>query len=206
METAEEIIRYLTDTYQPEAIIVYGSFADGSAGAHSDFDALVIADHEKAHDASRVGGVTLDVFVEPPDTFRADYDPEAFVQVWDGQIVLDRTGAASRLRQRVLDHIARLPPKSPEAVRQAVGWCEKMAERTGRGDAEGFYRWHWLLSDSLEIWSDAKGLPYFGPKKALRRMEREDPEAFRVYAAALREMSRARLDAWIALLRRLAPA
>lgn len=43
MEIADRIIDYLKETYQPEAIIAYGSFADGSANSNSDFDALVIA-------------------------------------------------------------------------------------------------------------------------------------------------------------------
>jgi len=43
MEITDKIFAYLKDTYQPDAIIVYGSFADGSATKNSDFDALVIA-------------------------------------------------------------------------------------------------------------------------------------------------------------------
>ena len=92
MKTNEQIICYLTDTYQPEAVIVYGSFADGSANEHSDFDALVIADHAKAHDNAVIGGTVLDVFVYPPDVFRAEYDPEDFVQIFDGRIILDKNG------------------------------------------------------------------------------------------------------------------
>lgn len=34
------IIQYLTEKYQPDAIIVYGSYADGSFCDDSDFDAL----------------------------------------------------------------------------------------------------------------------------------------------------------------------
>ena len=51
------------------------------------FDALIIAGKEKAHDSSIVDGVVLDVFVYPTETFSADYDPEEFVQVWDGKTV-----------------------------------------------------------------------------------------------------------------------
>ena len=85
METADRIIAHLTETYRPDGIIVYGSFADGSASENSDFDALVIADHAKAHDASVIGGTVLDVFVYPPETFSAAYDPEDFIQVFDGK-------------------------------------------------------------------------------------------------------------------------
>ena len=71
----EEIIPYILDTYRPEAVILYGSFANGTNNAHSDFDALVIAPGEKRHDASVVAGITLDVFIYPRETFQGDYDP-----------------------------------------------------------------------------------------------------------------------------------
>ena len=46
MEIEEKIISYLMETYQPDAIITYGSFADNSENMNSDFDALV-----RAHNA-----------------------------------------------------------------------------------------------------------------------------------------------------------
>ena len=92
MVNTEKIVGYLKKAYQPDAVIVYGSFADGSANLNSDFDALIIAGKEKAHDSSIADGVVLDVFVYPAETFSADYDPEEFVQVWDGKIVLDEHG------------------------------------------------------------------------------------------------------------------
>ena len=67
-----------------------------------DFDALIIAGKEKAHDSSIVDGVVLDVFVYPAETFSADYDPEEFVQVWDGKTVLDEHGIAGQLKAKVL--------------------------------------------------------------------------------------------------------
>ena len=59
MTAPERILTYIQKTYQPEAVVVYGSFADGSAGAGSDFDALVIAGSRACHDASEIDGVTL---------------------------------------------------------------------------------------------------------------------------------------------------
>lgn len=67
-----------------------------------DFDALIIAGEEKTHDSSIVDGVVLDVFVYPTERFSADYDPEEFVQVWDGKIVLDEHGIAGQLKAKVL--------------------------------------------------------------------------------------------------------
>lgn len=107
MVNTEKIVGYLKKTYQPDAVIVYGSFADGSANLNSDFDALIIAGKEKAHDSSIVDGVVLDVFVYPAETFSADYDPEEFVQVWDGKIVLDEHGIAGQLKAKALQEFDR---------------------------------------------------------------------------------------------------
>ena len=205
MVNTDKILAYLKDTYQPDAIIAYGSFADGSANKNSDFDALVIADKEKTHDSSVIDGIVLDVFIYPSDTFCQNYDPEEFLQVWDGNILLDTNGVAACLQKQVLDYISHIPRKTVEEISQEVRWCEKMLSRTMREDAEGYYRWHWVLFDSLEIYFDVKGLHYYGPKKALRFLEQTDPEAFRIYTKALREFKREYLSAWISHLKSISP-
>ena len=55
----DTIIKYLIETYSPDAIIVYGSFVDGSANEHSDFDALVIANSSKKHDSSVIEDIPV---------------------------------------------------------------------------------------------------------------------------------------------------
>lgn len=205
MENTDRIIDYLKETYRPDAIIVYGSFADGSANKNSDFDALVIADKACGHDSSVIDDVVLDVFIHSSDTFQSDFDPEGFVQVWDGRIILDKTGIADHLQKRVLDYLEHIPRKTAEEIRQEISWCEKMLSRTMREDAEGYYRWHWLLSDSLEIYFDARGLHYFGPKKALRFMEQTDAASFQIYTKALCEFKRECLSEWISHLKSISP-
>ena len=101
----EIITEYLIETYKPEAIITYGSFGDGSFNENSDFDALVIADHAKYHDVSVVDNTVLDVFVYPVETFEADYDPEEFMQIFDGNVVLDKNGIGEGLKKRINDSI-----------------------------------------------------------------------------------------------------
>ena len=203
LETTDKIVAYLKDTYQPDAIIAYGSFADGSANKNSDFDALVIADSVRMHDSSVIDSIVLDVFIYPLETFQSEFDPEKFVQVWDGKIILDTEGIAARVQKRVLDYIAHIPQKTEEEIQQEVSWCEKMLSRTIREDAEGYYRWHWVLFDSLEIYFDVKGLYYDGPKKALHFLEQTDPESFQIYTKALREFKRDCLEEWISHLKHI---
>ena len=113
----EIITEYLIETYKPEAIITYGSFGDGSFNENSDFDALVIADHAKYHDASVVDNTVLDGFVYPVETFEEDYDPEEFMQIFDGEIVLDKNGIGEGLKKRINDYIDSLPSKYDEEIR-----------------------------------------------------------------------------------------
>lgn len=50
MDRTEKIIQYLIDKYSPSVLISYGSFADGSANAGSDYDALLVYDGRECHD------------------------------------------------------------------------------------------------------------------------------------------------------------
>lgn len=200
----KRILEYLEEAYAPEGILLYGSYAAGTQGEGSDFDALVVTTRAHArHDESVVDGVTLDVFLYAPEELRGAIDCEAFAQIADGRVLKDRDGMLAALQAQVREGLERLPRKSPEENRQQIAWCGKMLERTVRGDAEGLFRWHWLLADSLEIYCDARGWRYRGPKKELARMQAEAPEAFAVYQRALAEMSREALGEWIDLLGRL---
>ena len=206
MEITDKIISYLKETYQPDAIITYGSFADGSENENSDFDALVVADHEKMHDSSVINGVMLDVFIYPAELFRSEYSPEEFVQIRDGIIVSDKNGIADSLQKRVRSYIESAPKKTIDEIREEIRWCEKMVLRTMRNDAEGYYRWHWVLIDSLELYCDIRRTYYFGPKKTLRLMEQTDEEAFRKYSKALKIFEREYLSDWISYLKRISSA
>lgn len=199
----EEIVKYLKESYNPIAIIKYGSFADGSANENSDFDALVITTDVEKHDSSVVTDTVLDVWVYPENKFSSGYDPDEFLQVFDGIIIQDQRGLAKKLIDRVNEYIDQTPAKSDEDIIQEVAWCEKMLARTVREDAEGYYRWHWLLMDSLEIYFDIKHLYYHGPKKALKYMQNNDLETFDIYLRALKEMSQDNLAKWIGVLRAL---
>ena len=205
-DRARAIVEYLRETYAPEAIVVYGSFADGSNGPDSDFDALVITPCEAPwHDTSDFGDTRLDVFIYPPEAFAGDFDPEPFLQVFVGRIALDAHGTALALVDRVNRHLAALPRKSEPELRDAVAWCQKMLARAHRGDAEGHFRRHWLLTESLEIYMDLRGWRYPGPKKALRQMSQGDHESHALYARALADGTVEALARWVERLEALLP-
>lgn len=194
----QEIVEYIKEKYHPLALILYGSYADGSNNANSDFDALVITDgQEKTHDTSVQNGIQLDVFVFPSSIFSSNYAPEEFVQVFDGKIVIDTDGRASELIHNVRDYVAGKSQKPREEVADELSWCKKMLLRVARQDAEGMFRLHWLLVDSLEIYFDVINAFYFGPKKSLRWMEKHDPESFRCYSNALSESCISASEQWI---------
>jgi len=201
VNTLEQILHYIRHKYDPISIILYGSYANETNDLNSDFDALVIsAEHEPYHDTSFVDGVQLDVFVYPASCFAGDYDCEDFIQIFDGRIVEDRENMGRELQVNVQTYLQNRPRKARGEIQANVDWCAKMLERAGRCDAEGMFRWHWVLMDSLEIFCDVVGHPYFGPKKTLKWMEENHPAEFAVYQKALAEFCMDSLANWIACI------
>ena len=199
-----EIIEYIKRNYAPLSLIVYGSYADGSNNQNSDFDALVISEHQKElHDVSFVNRVQLDVFVYPASYFKGEFDCSNFIQLYDSKILLDTEGLGATLKKRVLSYIDNRPRRSDEEIKNQIAWCRKMLLRTKRGDTEGMFRWHWVLIDSLEFFCDAVGHAYWGPKKTLRWMEAAYPEGFINYKNALFKLDADSLEKWILYLEQL---
>lgn len=198
----EQILKYIKKKYNPISIILYGSYADGTNNQNSDFDALVIsADYEQYHDTSFVNDIQLDVFVYPVARFNEPYDCNDFVQLFDGKIVLDSKNVGKTLKENVLSYLQTRPQKTEADIKADIDWCVKMLERTKRNDTEGTFRWHWLLVDSLEIFCNIRKAPYYGPKKALKWMKENHPNAFLAYQRALTEFTFESLANWISYIK-----
>ena len=197
-----DILSYLAAAYDPIAIIVYGSFADGTSNLFSDFDALLVtADGERRHDDRFVDFTQLDVFVHPLSDFQGEYDPAEYARIYGGQILLDRNGVATALLKKVTQWVESRAKKTQEELDFNVSWCEKMLRRAERTDAEGCFRRHWLLVESLEIYTELRGWPYLGPKKALTQLEKKDRAVFALYERALSQNDYASLAAWVEHIR-----
>ncbi|MCD8149955.1 MAG: nucleotidyltransferase domain-containing protein [Clostridiales bacterium] len=195
------IISYLTTVYHPLAIITYGSYANGTNNQNSDYDALlIVSDGEKQHDCSVVDGIVLDIFIYPLSQVIGEINIEDFIQIFDGKIILDTDGAGQNLKDRVLRFMETRPCKTREEVAEEIQWCKKMLSRVQRGDAEGYFRWHWLLIDSLEIACDIFRQPYYGPKKSLKWLKAEHPDLFALYSTALKEFDEEALEEWVTCL------
>lgn len=197
------ILNHLYATYAPRALILYGSYADGTNNEGSDFDAMILADREPHHDVSIVDGVQLDVFVYPVDYFSRDAQLEEAVQLADGIVLHDPEGLGAALKARVQAYVKAQPASSREDNAESLAWCRKMLTRSGQGDPEGFYRWHWVLTESLPIACDLLSLPWRGPKKSLRSLAQARPDVYAVYARALAEFTPQALADWIDCLEAL---
>lgn len=198
----EKIISYIQQTYDPLSIILYGSYASGTNNLNSDFDSLVISrDHEQFHDTSFVNGIQLDVFVYPASYFDGSFDCNEFIQIFDGKILVDHDERGKTLQTKVRSYLQNRPQKSKAELDASVDWCVKMLARVRRYDAEGMFRWHWVLIDSLEIFCDIMRHPYLGPQKSLKWMEENHPGAFACYKKALEDFSMDSLENWIAYIK-----
>ncbi|OIK14578.1 hypothetical protein BIV60_11465 [Bacillus sp. MUM 116] len=62
-------------------------------------------------------------------------------------------------------------------------WLRKMYLRSNKN--EGNYRFHWMLKDSLEIYSSLNGIWYLGPKKAFSWLRENDEVAYNLFNNAL---------------------
>lgn len=96
-----EMVRRVVAGFDPEQIILFGSYATGTAGPDSDADLLVVMDFEGKRRAKVVelhgalGGVGLakDVFlVTPEELSHAEPDSIADTALQEGIVLYDRTG------------------------------------------------------------------------------------------------------------------
>lgn len=204
MSIKEKVVEYLKNKYNPNAIIIFGSYSDGSFDKSSDIDGLVIADDISEHDSSIIDGIILDIWIYPTLYFKEDYVLDHnILKIFDGDIVLDEKGLAIKLKKRVIDYINKMVPKTNDEIQEELLWCEKLYHRVERLDAEGYYRWHRLLTESVKIYCDIKHIYYYGPKKILLFMKNNDNEAFQLYNKVLKELNISYLREWIDYLNKL---
>lgn len=192
------IIKYLVERYNPHTIIMYGSFSNHTNNKNSDFDVLLISDNvQTQHDGTFIDGIELDAFIYSTNDFEKITNVSKFVQAFDGKIILDDKDFGKKLINDIKLYIKQHSVVAPEEKIHLQEWCYKMLTRTKRRDTEGMFRWHWLLHDSLEIYCNMRDMFYFGPKKTLLWIERNDKEGYELVDKALKTLDEVFLKDWI---------
>ena len=163
------ILRHLTERYKPVRFWPMAPMPTGPGGPHSDFDALVLTDGgAEGHDTAFVDGVQLDVFIYPAGFFDGDFSPGDFPQLADAALLLDRDGRGKGADRPGCGTGRPDGGRRPGRAPGADGMVPQDAPANGTRRCGGMFRWHWLLTDSLEICCGLLGTPYQGPKKSLR--------------------------------------
>jgi hypothetical protein len=189
-------------------ILLYGSRADGSANALSDYDVAGFA--PVAHvirDTRVVDGCFLDVFLYPGDAL--DRPTPELLKLRGSRILVQRDGTATRFLAE-LEAVYQQGPErlAEDEIRARDVWARKMALRAQRGDAEGDYRRVWLLTALLEDYFVTRQMWFEGPKKALQWLLTHDTVLYHAFQAALKpDTSVTAIDTLVDLVtRREAPS
>lgn len=199
------IMQYLMETHQPRAIIITGSYAEGSFDETSDFDCWLIGRDETLirHDTSTVNGVMLQAEIYPLSQMKAL--PERYMNYFvEVLIPYDPEGVAEEFMAHVRRRLAKIPCMPQAHKQQRMRYLDKMLRRAGKQDFPGDVRGHLMLYQSLQHWCEFTDRLYIGTRKTLRMMEQEDPESASLFRQALRSFHLEDMKAWIERLRILA--
>lgn len=192
------ILEYIRKTYHPMCIMVYGSYANGTNNEFSDFDCMIIVDKKTiSHDSSVIDSVRLDLFIYTLDEISQITDIEEVIQIFDANIIYDTDNLGKQLKEQVQSYINEHSKSSEAEKDNNRKWLLKMVERTTRNDTEGYYRYHWALVDSLEIYCSMRDKYYFGPKKTIAYLKKNDKQGYQYLDDTLRSMDTDKLNQWI---------
>lgn len=180
------VCKELQFEHAAHTILLYGSLADGTAGAESDVDLAAFGPVATVTRAAHVrDGTFIDAFVYPEVVLESP--EEEHLRLRGARILLQRGTSAEAFLERLdAKHRAGPEPLPPDELQARRVWAHKMLARSRRGDAEGNYRRAWLLTALLEDYFHLRGLWYEGPKKAMAWLRLNDPGTSEAFEQALR--------------------
>jgi predicted nucleotidyltransferase len=184
-ELIYSIKEYLIKKYGCHSIILYGSFANGDYSDESDIDLLCFCDDlEKENDMTEFNNRRLDAWIYKTEMINNCTD---FLHVRGGKILLDEknlcTGLLNNIDKQFITGPRQLSLEEKDFLKS---WLQKMLKRAEKGDIEGNFRYHWMLTDTLEIYFNIKGKWYLGPKKSLEWLNINDKTAYDLFNNALK--------------------
>ena len=191
-----KFVDYLKETYNPLAIITYGSFECGTNDEYSDFDCMIIV-NEKAssHDDTKIDGIPLDCFIFTREEVSGD-DIDAFLTVYDGNIIVDKDEIAKNLKERVRAYVAENSVISDDEKKFIASWINKTMHRAEKNDDEGNYRALAFLWESITDYFLLRDMFYFGSKKAAVYLKENDVEGYRLYHDAITKRTNDAINEW----------
>lgn len=174
---------YLVNRYNCHSIILYGSYANGTQTKESDIDVICFSDNiNPQNDTSKLLDIQLDAWIYP--TEKMD-NYEDLIHINDGIIVLNKKSICNQLMNNI-SYLYKEPIYiSENEVNFNKSWLIKTLSRAKKEDTEGNFRYHLLLTQSLEIYFQIIKVRYMGSKKSLEYLKNKDTEAFRFFEKAL---------------------
>jgi predicted nucleotidyltransferase len=180
----EAAVEYLMNTYHPRALLVYGSYVHGDQDEYSDFDCMVIVDEKtKNHDDAVIEGVQLDCFIYTADEILTE-DPDTFLPVYDAEILKD-DGIGEQLQKRVRQYIQEHEKIDDSEKAFIASWIRKMMKRVQKNDDEGNFRAVAFLWESLTDYCLLRDLFYFGSKKTIQYLRKNDRDGYELFHQAI---------------------
>lgn len=193
--TKNSIIKYLSDTYKPRAVLIYGSYVRGDFDKTSDFDCMVIVDEKTVkHDDSVINGVRLDCYVFTAEEVLSE-DPDLFVTAYDSELVID-DGIGKALKDRVRDYVREHEITDDAEKEFIASWIGKTMIRMKKGDDEGNYRAIALLWESLPDYYLLRNMFFFGSKQAILYLKQNDMTGYELFHNAISRKSIEAIEAW----------
>lgn len=198
----ERIIEYLKSTYDPISILLYGSYADGTNDETSDFDCmLIVPKKDKNHDDAVIDGVQLDCFIFTEEEVQNE-EVYPYLTAYDSNIVLDN-GIGAGLKRRVHEYVAEHTNTAKEEKDFLISWIQKTVARITKNDDEGNMRAVSFLAESLADYFVLRDMFYFGSKKAIRYLKKEDTEGYVLFHDAVTVRSNDAIIKWAEYIIRL---
>lgn len=181
----DAVKEYLKKEYNCHSIILYGSFASGDYTEESDIDLVCFCDNpKKENDTTVFNNRRLDAWIYKTEMME---EYTQFLHVKDGKIIFDERDLCTIFLNEINEQFIIGPKQLTLQEKDFLkSWLKKMLQRAKKGDIEGNFRYHWLLTDSLKIYFDIKGMWYLGPKKSLRWLYENNREAYYLFYNALR--------------------
>jgi len=184
-EAARKMLELMEAT-EVEALILFGSRADGRAGEWSDVDFYAFH-REGGHRVWRTEALGREVrcFSYNAAVLKTECTLPEFSVVKIGIPVYDPYGMGALFLEKIKKGRENAPRMPEEAKRRLRAWIESMLSAAFLGTPEANYLRLRATVRCLEALFLLSGQIYPGEKMACMMLERDAPEAFRLYMRAI---------------------